>query len=530
MPVEYQRALGISAGQKRVSAVHAPKIRNTLLVGSGILTISLLVGATVLAIHWPFSQARVTQYLQEGFPASVTFQTFHSTIFPHPGCVGEGVVFRRLGSPPSTPPIVTIQRLAVEANYIDLFVRPSFLARVVTNGFSVHVPPLGTPTAPSGWQGSKSTSSIGEIVADGASVEIARADNKTPLVFEIHTLKLTSVSRNKAMSYDLAVRNPLPPGEIHAQGKFGPWNSSDPGETPVQGHYLFQNADLSIFNGIAGILSSEDEFHGILGHIESQGRIDIPDFQVVRSKHSVHITANYHASIDGTNGDVQLERVTAAFLNTHILASGPIASVSGQDGKTAAIDLNVQDGRIEDVLRLFVSGPKPSLNGITSFRAHVVLPAGERPFVQKLRVVGDFGIEGGEFAKTSTQENMDTLSDRSRGEKANSTVDDAEPERVVSNVSGHVELRNAIATFSNASFNVPGAFAQMHGTYGLQSEAVDLHGTLKTQADLSQMNSGIKSVLLKPFNGIFKRKQAGAVVPIYLIGTYQHPQAGVDLP
>jgi hypothetical protein len=38
----------------------------------------------------------------------------------------------------------------------------------------------------------------------------------------------------------------------------------------------------------------------------------------------------------------------------------------------------------------------------------------------------------------------------------------------------------------------------MHGIYSLQGEALDLHGTLKTDAELSKMSSGFKSVLLKP--------------------------------
>jgi hypothetical protein len=93
-----------------------------------------------------------------------------------------------------------------------------------------------------------------------------------------------------------------------------------------------------------------------------------------------------------------------------------------------------------------------------------------------------------------------------------------------------VELRNTIATCTNFSFVVPGATAEMHGTYGLESRKVDLHGTLKSDAELSKMSSGIKSALLKPFDAFFKRKHAGAVVPVHLIGTYDDPQPGLDVP
>jgi hypothetical protein len=93
-----------------------------------------------------------------------------------------------------------------------------------------------------------------------------------------------------------------------------------------------------------------------------------------------------------------------------------------------------------------------------------------------------------------------------------------------------VELRNTIATCTNFSFVVPGATAEMHGTYGLESRKVDLHGMLKSDAELSKMSSGIKSALLKPFDAFFKKKRAGAVVPVHLIGTYDDPQPGLDIP
>jgi AsmA-like C-terminal region len=278
------------------------------------------------------------------------------------------------------------------------------------------------------------------------------------------------------------------------------------------------------------VLSSQARFQGNLGHIGSQDSIDIPDFIVTRSQHSFHLAADFHAFIDGTNGNVRLERVTAAFLKTHVLANGKIAGSSGQHGTTAAIDLSVQDGRIQDVLRLFVRGPKPPFNGISSFRAHVIIPPGKRPFIEKVQLIGDFGIEGGQFAKASRQKDIDTLSDKARGRKPDEQLEDEDPERVISDVAGHVELRDATATFVNSSFTIPGASAQMHGTYNLQSEAIDLHGTLKTDAEVSKMSSGLKSALLKPFDVFFKRKHAGAVVPVHLIGTYRDPQPGLDLP
>jgi hypothetical protein len=70
----------------------------------------------------------------------------------------------------------------------------------------------------------------------------------------------------------------------------------------------------------------------------------------------------------------------------------------------------------------------------------------------------------------------------------------------------------------------------MHGSYNLETEKIDLHGTLKTDAELSHLTNGVKSAMLKPLNIFFKRKHAGAVVPVRLVGTYHHPEPGLDLP
>jgi len=509
---------------------HSSKYIKIPLIVLGGITLAIAIGGGILAMHWPFAQAKITQSLQETFPATVAFQKFHSTYFPHPGCVAEGVVFTRLGSIPATPPIVTVQLLTIEAHYIDLLFRRGYLAHIILNGFRVQVPLAGTPLEDTYWHEIPSATRVGEIVADGAVIEIARESLRPPLRFDIHTLKMSSVSRDKPLSYAISLHNPLPPGEIRAHGQFGPWNSDDPGETPVAGEYTFQNADLGVFRGIAGILSARDEFQGILQHIETHGSINIPAFMVTRSEHAVHVTADYHAFVNGTNGDVHLERVNAAYLKTSVQAKGEIAGHAGQHGKTASLDLTVRDGRIQDVLRLFVREPKPPLNGVTNFRAHVVIPPDLRPFLHKVRFTADFGIAGGQFAKPSTQAKVNTLSERARGIKPDDDLADEDQDTVISDLAGHVELRDATATFSNFSFAVPGAFAQAHGTYNLESTVVDLHGTLKTDAELSKMNSGFKSVLLKPFNIFFQRKHVGAELPVHLIGTYHAPEFGLDLP
>jgi hypothetical protein len=54
-------------------------------------------------------------------------------------------------------------------------------------------------------------------------------------------------------------------------------------------------------------------------------------------------------------------------------------------------------------------------------------------------------------------------------------------------------------------------------------------GQLRTQASLSDVVGGFKSVFIKPFDWLFRRDGAGAVIPIRIEGTRDHPQFGVRI-
>jgi hypothetical protein len=52
---------------------------------------------------------------------------------------------------------------------------------------------------------------------------------------------------------------------------------------------------------------------------------------------------------------------------------------------------------------------------------------------------------------------------------------------------------------------------------------------LKTEASISDDSTGVKAVLLKPLDPLFKKKHAGAVVPVEMTGVYHDPHFGVSL-
>jgi hypothetical protein len=513
--------------------------------GAAAVVAIVCVLVIVVAIKSPFAQGKVARGLEDTVRAKVSFGKFRMTYFPHPGCVAENVTFTREGSAANIPPLVTVQELEIEAHYADLIVRPGYIALVKLNGLRVQVPPrganVGSPTSP---PSESSNVRVGEIVADGAVLEIGRSGNAPPLKFEMHALRVRSFAHNSEWSYRVSMKNAEPPGEIISKGKFGPLNLEDLETTPLSGEYKFQQADLSVFDGIAGTLSSGGDFGGKLGEVGVRGTLDVPDFQVVRSKHKVHLTSRFNASVNATNGDVALKQVETSFLQTSVAASGSVAGKGGQNGKTTSVDVEVNNGRIQDLLVLLASTKNAPMNGAASFKVHVTIAPLGRPFLKELAMRGDFGVDQAAFKKPSRQEQVDELSERSRGEKngkdkgkdhskeqSKTQADPAkdDPANIVMNLRGHLELRDGVAKFSELTFNVPGASARMDGTYNLENEQIDFHGTLKTEAELSQDTTGVKSTLLKPLNPLFKRKKAGADIPIKMTGTYHDPQFGFDV-
>jgi hypothetical protein len=320
--------------------------------------------------------------------------------------------------------------------------------------------------------------------------------------------------------------NPEPPGIIRAHGSFGPWRKGSAGLTPLSGAFELSDADLGRYGGISGLLASRGEFRGPLGHIDIRGEADVPNFEVTSGRHPFGLRAAYQAVVNGLNGDVVLNRIDSEFMRTRIAWRGAVAGRPGQKGKTASLDFASTDARIQDLLRPFVSARHPPFNGAIRFRGHVELPPGDERFLKRVQIRGEFGITGGLFTNPARQADLNQLSSRASGEGKQEQED---PAQAVSNLRGSVALQQGSAHFSNLSFAVPGAAARLDGTYDLISERIDLHGTLSTEASLSQDSSGVKSFLLKPFNKLFKKRDAGAVVPVWIGGTYSQPTYGTSL-
>ena len=187
------------------------------------------------------------------------------------------------------------------------------------------------------------------------------------------------------------------------------------------------------------------------------------------------------------------------------------------------IDLRVKQGRIEDVLGLFVKAPRAPMSGPVGLKAKVEIPSGSERFLERVKLRGTFGIDEGSFTKPQTQADVNRLSAGARGQNKD------DPETVVTDLKGQVRLDNGSAKFTDMSFGVPGAAARLHGTYNIIDHRIDLHGQLQVETQISKTTTGVKALLLKVMDPFFKKRKRGEVVPVRLGGTYEHPQYGLDL-
>jgi AsmA-like C-terminal region len=502
--------------------------------------IALLVTAgTLLALHWPFTQIALALALEQDSQAKVEIGSYQETYFPHPGAVAENVVFER----DAQSPRLTVHRLTIVGSYFGMLHR--YIPRVVAEGAVLSVPAGALNelfASPAPGQHPTNTS-VGEIDADGTQILVATEDHDGPLTFDFHELKLRGVSKDSAIRFVASVQIPEPTGDAQLQGQIGPFRRNAAGSTPLSGSYSFKNAKLEQFTGVGGVLSSEGKLEGNLQAISVDGTTDTPDFQLDVGVHPVPLTTKFHALVNGTNGDLRLDPVEASFGKTTVIARGDIQGPNeAKNSKTTALDMTCSSGRVQDVLQLFVHDNQPPMSGAVTFHAHVVLPSEIDHFLRKVKLEGEFGIEGAQFTSHETQQEVDILSADARGQ-ADKIEDDQAKDRkngnhatvnrdlqpIVSNFKGKVTLSNGIANFSALSFDTPGATALLTGTYGLESRQIDMHGTAHLDTTLSGATTGVKSFLLKVVGSLKPNHgKKGSTVGVHVTGTYGHPSYAVE--
>jgi hypothetical protein len=163
------------------------------------------------------------------------------------------------------------------------------------------------------------------------------------------------------------------------------------------------------------------------------------------------------------------------------------------------------------------------MKGEINLRSKLEILPHDLTTIERLVLDGDFDLDKTYFLNGSIQDKIDMLSRRAQGQPRNEGIDD-----VLSAIRGTFLLRNGDLSLSHLSFRVPGAEIEMKGSYGLFSEAIDMHGTARLEAKVSQTMTGWKRWALKPVDPFFSKNGAGTFLPIKVGGTRESPQFGLD--
>jgi AsmA-like C-terminal region len=500
-----------------------PVSRVLLIVIS--LVVIAVVGVIVAGIHLsnPYLHKKVVERLSEKFHADVELKDFHVYLFPGARIEGSGLLLRHEGRT-DVPPLISIAEFSAEAGITGLLGKPWKIGQVKLKGLVIQVPPKGERKKQDWSKVRDAPVLIGEIVSDDAELRLLpKSADKDPHVFAIHRLVMHSVGLDRPASFTAQLTNAVPPGEIDTKGSFGPWSPDDPGQTPLAAEYTFDKADLGVFKGISGILSSTGKFGGVLQKIEVEGKTSTPDFTVTIGGHPLDLETVFSATVDGTNGDTLLHPVTAHLLNTVIVAQGGVVRSPDKQGKEITLDVTVDKGRIEDLMRLAVKTTPPPLTGAINFHTKFDLPHGKGDLADRLNLNGKFDVEQGHFTSPEVTAKIETLSRKAQGQPENKNAGSS-----VSQLKGNFVLDNGVITFRGLDFTVTGAEVALNGTYGLEKEDLEFHGKLRMQAKISQTMTGAKSFLLKAVDPFF-RKNGMTEVPIKITGQRDHPSFGLDL-
>jgi len=530
-------------------AIRHPR-RLALIIIAAFVSFAVVV-FLMLRSTVPFSSEvarnRVAAVLADHLDSDVELQDLRLRLLPQLRVEGSGLKIRHKGRR-DVPPLISIAHFTAEGDLSALLRR--HVSRLTVDGLDIEIPPdrnrdgeppAGEATAaqhsrrtdspaPSRAAGDTSNDTVRTIVVDemistdSRLVIIPREAGKNPKVWAIHRLRMRNLGVDQAMPFEAMLTNAVPPGDIQTSGSFGPWQADEPGQTPLEGKFQFDRADLGFFKGISGILTAHGTFGGTLARLDIHGETDTPKFTVTAAGNPVPLHATYHAIVDGTNGNTILDPVNGSFLNTSLVARGGVIDTPGDAGRTVTLDVTMDRARLEDVLKLAVKSARPPMTGALRLKTKFVLPPGDVDVVKKLQLAGQFSIADTRFTDPGVQTKINELSRRSRGNAANPEV-----AHVSSQFNGTFRLGGGSLKIPKVTFDVPGALVDLSGNYDLVAENIDFAGTLTMDATISQLTTGFKSKLLRMVDPLFeKRGGGGSEIPLKINGSRKNPTFGLD--
>lgn len=495
----------------------------------------ILVAIRIVIVRaQPILRTRVIETLSNRFKSRVELSEFHVSISQGLHVEGKGLQIYGASDPnpweAGVQPLLNIGEFRFQTAFRNLFREPMHVDTIFVSGLTLNIPPKNDRQGLKNLRrrGGKMSIFVDHFLcADTKLVINSARPDKPPLEFDISDLSLKDIGPDRPLQFVATLRNPKPVGDIRSSGLFGPLNENSPRDSAVQGDYAFTNADLGTLKGIGGILSSTGHYEGTLGRIEVEGETDTPDFRVAVSGHRLSLHTDFHAIVDGTDGDTYLDPVNAAFLHSSLTARGKVVRIKSGHGHEIDLDIAIDHAAIQDLLQLGVKTDPPVMTGMVQMKTSFSLPPGQEDIADRLRLSGKFHIPDASFTNDKVQQRINGMSLRGLGETK--LLHQASEITVPSDLQGSFSLLEGVFSFSLLHFQVPGMHADMNGRYSLDGSTFDFHGLAKTDAKLSQMTSGWKSLLLKPVDPFFEKHGNGAEIPFKITGTRAEPHFGVDL-
>jgi AsmA-like C-terminal region len=506
--------------------------RRPWLAGIGLMLLAaFMAGVYFAGEHWPYRYREIKPLLEDVFGSQVIITRYHRTYFPHPGFMATGITLRRK-SAPDQPPIGSVQTLYVQGSWIDMLRLKRSVRLVAMTGVHVVLPPPGSRAAQEDFPPGSSSdftgpdTAIGRLEIHDSLLDVLRADGGR-FSFPIAQLRFDDVQKGRTTTFTVDMENAIPTGHIHASGRFGPLLAHSLGDTLVSGQFIFDRVNLHDVGNIKGTLASSGKFFGNLGALHAEATSETPDF-AVDGGHPTRVVGRINCTVNAINGDTNFESIEARIGRTVLSAKG---ATEGSP-KATELDLAVKGGRAEDVMQPFLHNEVPII-GPVSLHAHAHLgPSSEGRFFHRLRVDGAFDVPAERATNRNVEKSLTDFSRRAQGKDVPDRPKDdpraAVEDDALSSISGPASIRDEVVTTKGLTFQLPGAEANLQGTFAIHTCAVHLTGDLKMHSDISHAATGFKSLLLKPLAPFFKKKNAGAVVPIAVIGTPGQYKVGAD--
>jgi len=491
-------------------------LRRGIPITALALGVLIVVVQIVLAHAGPILKGRVIETLRARFDSEVQLDKLQVSITSGLQVSGSGLrIFPQndLRTPANNQPLIAIQHFQFRASPVGLFFKPTHVRQVNVLGLAINIAPASQrPPASAHKRHDKIKIRVDKIICDDSTLVIGtEKPEKDPRIFQLKHIVLRDLGPSTAWPFDAVLTNPIPKGEIHATGAFGPWDTDTPGHSRVNGKYLFENADMNTIKGIAGTLRSTGAFDGQLNRIAIRGEASVPNFSLDTANHPMPLSTHFQAVVDGTSGDTYLEHIDAKLGSSQFTCKGAVVDIKGK-GHKIDVDTDVPNGQIADFLSLVIKTDPSPMTGMLNLQARLQIPPGNESVSQKMTMQGAFTLRQIHFTNPNIEDKVDLMSLRAQGHTSN--LKPGAPD-VTSRMNGDFQMQQGELAFSRLDYTLPGGSVQLAGHYTMDGRQYEFKGKVRTKAELSEMvASKWKSILLKPIDPFFSKHHWGAEIPI----------------